>query len=50
MLLTVRSITKTYGAVTVLDGVTFALEPGEHVGLVGANGAGKSTLMRIITG
>ncbi len=50
MLLTVRSITKSYGAVTVLDGVTFALEPGEHVGLVGANGAGKSTLMRIITG
>jgi macrolide transport system ATP-binding/permease protein len=50
MLLTVRSITKTYGAVTVLDGVTFALEPGEHVGLVGANGAGKSTLIRIITG
>ncbi|HEY7339379.1 MAG TPA: ABC-F family ATP-binding cassette domain-containing protein [Ktedonobacterales bacterium] len=50
MLLTVRNITKTFGAVTVLDGVTFALEPGEHVGLVGANGAGKSTLIRIITG
>ncbi|HEU4784544.1 MAG TPA: ABC-F family ATP-binding cassette domain-containing protein [Ktedonobacterales bacterium] len=50
MLLTVRDISKTYGAVTVLDGVTFALEPGEHVGLVGANGAGKSTLIRIITG
>ena len=50
MLLTVRNATKTYGPVTVLDSVTFALEPGEHVGLVGANGAGKSTLMRIITG
>jgi macrolide transport system ATP-binding/permease protein len=50
MLLTVRDISKTYGAVTVLDGVTFALEPGEHVGLVGANGAGKSTLIRIVTG
>ncbi len=50
MLLTVRNISKTYGAVTVLDRVTFALESGEHVGLVGANGAGKSTLMRIITG
>src|SRR5690349_6303913 len=50
MLLTVRNISKTYGAITVLDGVTFALEPGEHVGLVGANGAGKSTLIRIITG
>ncbi|HKT36725.1 MAG TPA: ABC-F family ATP-binding cassette domain-containing protein, partial [Ktedonobacterales bacterium] len=50
MLLTVRNISKTFGAVTVLDGVTFALEPGEHVGLVGANGAGKSTLIRIIMG
>jgi macrolide transport system ATP-binding/permease protein len=50
MLLTVRNIAKTYGALTVLDVVSFALEPGEHVGLVGANGAGKSTLMRIITG
>ena len=50
MLLTVRNIAKTYGAVTVLDQVTFALERGEHVGLVGANGAGKSTLIRIITG
>lgn len=50
MLLTARAIAKTYGAVTVLDNVTFALERGEHVGLVGANGAGKSTLMRILTG
>ena len=50
MLLTVRNISKAYGAFTVLEGVTFALEPGEHVGLVGANGAGKSTLIRIITG
>jgi macrolide transport system ATP-binding/permease protein len=50
MLLTVRTISKAFGAVTVLDGVTFALEPGEHVGLVGANGAGKSTLICIITG
>ncbi|HKW22614.1 MAG TPA: ABC-F family ATP-binding cassette domain-containing protein [Ktedonobacterales bacterium] len=50
MLLNVRNISKAYGAFTVLECVTFALEPGEHVGLVGANGAGKSTLIRIITG
>ena len=50
MLLTVRNVCKTYGAVTVLDDISFALERGERAGLVGANGAGKSTLLRIITG
>jgi len=35
---------------SVLDNITFALEPGEAVGLIGLNGAGKSTLLKIITG
>ncbi|QQS47831.1 MAG: ABC-F family ATP-binding cassette domain-containing protein [Acidobacteriota bacterium] len=41
---------KSYGAQEVLRGVTFQLNPGEHVGLVGRNGAGKTTILRLIAG
>jgi ABC-type sugar transport system ATPase subunit len=49
-LLELDDVRKHFGSVEALRGVTFAVEPGEVVGLVGDNGAGKSTLMKTITG
>src|SRR5690242_5245448 len=41
---------RRYRAVTALDGISFALEPGELVGYIGPNGAGKSTTVKILAG
>jgi len=45
-----RSLTKSYGGVTVLDRVDIAVAPGEVRALLGENGAGKSTLIKILSG
>jgi ATP-binding cassette subfamily F protein 3 len=49
-LLIVDDLKKHYGAQDVLRGVTFQIDPGQKVGLVGRNGGGKSTLLRLIEG
>jgi ABC-2 type transport system ATP-binding protein len=49
-MITVSGLTKKYGARTVVDDVSFSLEPGTVTGFLGPNGAGKTTTMRMITG
>ncbi|GAA2108354.1 sugar ABC transporter ATP-binding protein [Actinomadura alba] len=48
--LTLRKISKRYGAVRALDGVDLDLHPGSVHCLAGENGAGKSTLIKVLTG
>ena len=49
-MLEVRDLVRTYGPVTALDGMTFAVEPGSVTGFLGPNGAGKTTTMRAVFG
>jgi ABC-2 type transport system ATP-binding protein len=49
-MITVDSLTKTYGGFTAVDQVSFRAEPGRVTGFLGPNGAGKSTTMRILVG
>ena len=46
----VDGISRRFGPVQAVDGISFELQPGEVVGLLGPNGAGKTTTMRILTG
>lgn len=49
-LLEIRKVSKSFGAIRALTDISFAVEPGEVVGLMGDNGAGKSTMVKMIAG
>ena len=48
MSLVLDDLTKRFGSTVALDGISFAVQPGEVFGFLGGNGAGKTTTMRII--
>lgn len=50
ILLETRALTKRFGGLTAVDGLSLALAAGEVRGLIGPNGSGKSTLINLVTG
>ncbi len=46
----IRDLTKTYGMIRAIDGLTLNINQGEIFGLLGPNGSGKTTTMKIISG
>ena len=49
-LLETKSLTKSFGALTAVDGVSLAVEAGSLHSIIGPNGAGKTTLFNLLTG
>ena len=49
-MLRVEGLTKRFGGFTAVNGVSFAVEPGEILGLIGPNGSGKSTIFNMLSG
>jgi ABC-2 type transport system ATP-binding protein len=49
-IVSVKGLTKRYGTVVAVEGLTFSLEPGTVTGFLGPNGAGKTTTLRLLLG
>ncbi|HKV57892.1 MAG TPA: ATP-binding cassette domain-containing protein, partial [Ktedonobacteraceae bacterium] len=49
-MLFVRNLSKAFGAITVLEDISFVINAGDRVGIVGSNGVGKTTLLSILVG
>lgn len=50
MIVTVENLTKRYGEKTLFEQISFSIEEGDKIGIVGVNGVGKSTLVKTIAG
>lgn len=49
-MISMDNISVRFGGFTLLDGISFMVNPRDRVGLVGKNGAGKTTMLRLIAG
>ena len=49
-LLAAENLTKSFGGVRAVDGVSVFIGAGEIIGIIGPNGAGKTTLLNLLTG
>ena len=49
-LLTLKSVSKSFGGVTAVKNVSLTVEPGEILGIMGPNGSGKTTLFNLVSG